>query len=491
MLKGQTVIELTDINTGEKEVIKDENMLTNAIQNIFTPLGFLSDSGRENNLYFGTRFLPYYEKLFGGLLLFDGTIPEDVNQIYAPTNVNMVGCGVFGKANNSKGTARGNYNQAESDINVSQKYAKFVYDFSTSQANGVIASVCLTSKEGGYNSYGSENAEIVGNEDRGVTELIPYVKFDYFNGAGNESSYESSHLGLEKLFLFDVDNDAYYLFKISNTKKITIIKKRMWVKSLSMFAKPASKKDVIEEFDLPELENEIGTYLVTYNFDTSDNCLYIFSSKANNISPNNNINLIKIKFSDWSIQQYAIPNATGKTLAFSKREVNTRELFAYNGYIYALGYDNTSNNYYGNYYKIQISNPANVIEIERLSNTRDKEMSFAYEFGGRIYFDCSTYYNDSKKYGMKVLNTETNKILRTENYGNSYNSMQPSNASFGIPVLNHKMLFYFSVYKERQSDVRERFFIPHNYLATINNLSQPVTKTADKTMKVTYIIQEQ
>ena len=28
------------------------------------------------------------------------------------------------------------------------------------------------------------------------------------------------------------------------------------------------------------------------------------------------------------------------------------------------------------------------------------------------------------------------------------------------------------------------------YLATINNLSQPVTKTADKTMKITYTITE-
>ena len=35
------------------------------------------------------------------------------------------------------------------------------------------------------------------------------------------------------------------------------------------------------------------------------------------------------------------------------------------------------------------------------------------------------------------------------------------------------------------------YFIMSNYLATINNLSEPVTKTADKTMKVTYIIQEQ
>ena len=35
------------------------------------------------------------------------------------------------------------------------------------------------------------------------------------------------------------------------------------------------------------------------------------------------------------------------------------------------------------------------------------------------------------------------------------------------------------------------FIMLLNYLATINNLPEPVTKTSDKTMKVTYIIQEQ
>lgn len=35
------------------------------------------------------------------------------------------------------------------------------------------------------------------------------------------------------------------------------------------------------------------------------------------------------------------------------------------------------------------------------------------------------------------------------------------------------------------------FIMIANYLATFNNLSEPVTKTVDKTMKVTYIIQEQ
>ena len=41
MLKGKTKIELTNVHTGEVEVIEKENMVTNALQYIFDPLGYI------------------------------------------------------------------------------------------------------------------------------------------------------------------------------------------------------------------------------------------------------------------------------------------------------------------------------------------------------------------------------------------------------------------------------------------------------------------
>ena len=45
MLKGKTVIELTDVHTGEKEVYEDNNMVTEALTDIFNTniLGILYD----------------------------------------------------------------------------------------------------------------------------------------------------------------------------------------------------------------------------------------------------------------------------------------------------------------------------------------------------------------------------------------------------------------------------------------------------------------
>lgn len=45
---------------------------------------------------------------------------------------------------------------------------KFVYDFTTSQANGTIASVCLTHANGGYTSYGGADAVIASSYPLGI-----------------------------------------------------------------------------------------------------------------------------------------------------------------------------------------------------------------------------------------------------------------------------------------------------------------------------------
>ena len=55
------------------------------------------------------------------------------------------------------------------------------------------------------------------------------------------------------------------------------------------------------------------------------------------------------------------------------------------------------------------------------------------------------------------------------------------------PVIGNPILYFVSC----GNYTTIGFAVISNYLATINNLSEPVTKTADKTMKVTYIIQEQ
>ena len=54
MMKGKTKIELTDIHTGEVENYEEENMVTNALQYFFNPLGYI----KAGSTMFGSDYVP-------------------------------------------------------------------------------------------------------------------------------------------------------------------------------------------------------------------------------------------------------------------------------------------------------------------------------------------------------------------------------------------------------------------------------------------------
>lgn len=63
-----------------------------------------------------------------------------------------------------------------------------------------------------------------------------------------------------------------------------------------------------------------------------------------------------------------------------------------------------------------------------------------------------------------------------------------SNYQLSLTPVRNEPLLYFADYGTWST---AGWYMMCNYLATINNLDTPVTKTADKTMKITYILQEQ
>lgn len=71
MLKGKSVIELTDVRTKEKEIYRDENLITNAVPDIIrlNPSGLMYplDNGPVE---FKEEIFPIASRLFGGILLF-------------------------------------------------------------------------------------------------------------------------------------------------------------------------------------------------------------------------------------------------------------------------------------------------------------------------------------------------------------------------------------------------------------------------------------
>lgn len=74
------------------------------------------------------------------------------------------------------------------------------------------------------------------------------------------------------------ENDVAYYFRIDSASKITIVKRRAYLKSVSVLTSPYSNKEYIEEIAIEDLS--LNTSYVSYNFDHATNCLYITTSSA-------------------------------------------------------------------------------------------------------------------------------------------------------------------------------------------------------------------
>ena len=496
MLEGRTIIELTDVHTGEKEVHEDKNMITNAMNEIFGTLpSYINYGGDKSYLNKGSNLIT---ELFGGILLFDKALPEDANQLIAPAGTQLVGCGAYGTQNNTKGKCRGNYNQTESEFNQSQKYMKFVYDFATSQANGTIASLALTSKKGGFVSYGGENDTIfVDTNTNSSSATMDYTssrdKTFYSSGymkfvASKDSSdyvgvitsdrrgmlYNTSIVAtIEFLFALDIDNDVAYYFKLilNASNEITgfkIIKRAIPIKSISLFNNMVNTKPLLEEKEVSlSTPVKYDEDLAGYNFDTTTNCLFFHTTASTHT--NGITTVVKISLNGDIVNVYKVVNNTGHRIY-----AGAQDIFCLGEYMYAMSYET---NVYQTY-KIKLNNPADVLVIPS-ANGSNYRVTFNYQIGKRLYSQNGKY----------VLDTELNKIFFCELMGGCYNSSDYREYHTITPVINHDLIKYVAC--STNSPYYGLGFLLHGcYLATINNLSQPVTKTADKTMKITYIIKE-
>lgn len=137
-MKGHTKIILTNVETGEQEVHEDENLITNALDKIINIEMAMNHAPND-------RILPIATNLLGGIMLFDGELTEDPDNIHFPAEAHLVG--YAGQSVNTDDKYRGSYNSVESG--KTQTGFVSVWDFGTSQANGTIRAVARTHNHGG------------------------------------------------------------------------------------------------------------------------------------------------------------------------------------------------------------------------------------------------------------------------------------------------------------------------------------------------------
>lgn len=178
---GHTIVELTNVHTGEKKIVEDDNTVTNYVDHLLNsawptthPLGWRARG-----------FFPWFYgsqkdmimDLTQGLMIFDKRIPEDNNFNYIiPGNVRYIGGGTNATYSGDC-LEYGSWNENEFVDNSSvdgDRYVQYVWDFATNQANGKINSVCLTTRAGGRVGAGSR-----------------LWNGNFYQGAGSGSNYGS------------------------------------------------------------------------------------------------------------------------------------------------------------------------------------------------------------------------------------------------------------------------------------------------------------
>ena len=220
MIKGKLQIELKDEKTGRIERHEEENMVTNAVTNL---LGLGANAAPGYNLL--QELLPISQKALGGIFLFDGTLSEDADNVHFPMDVHLTGSA--GKVANGSSKIIGSFNAAESG-RTDTGYTN-VWDFSTSQANGTIASLALTNYKCGENPFYntsciqgsislSTSYHVVGNDPvKGVIYLYQSGKIFEKRLYTNLIRVNSPDFGEEKVvFDFEFTNPSYSYWVVMN-----------------------------------------------------------------------------------------------------------------------------------------------------------------------------------------------------------------------------------------------------------------------------------
>lgn len=425
MIKGHTLIDLKNIHTGEVEHWEDDNMVTNALS-LFYKQGGMTNPTAFNASVIRTDALKY---LLGGVLLLDTALTEQAAVVRAPAGAGMTGNGAMEILNSEAPTELGSWNAVESGWQQDGSF-KMVWDWATSQGNGTINCVSLTSIFNGMLGLGNKSGTYKSNS----------ISSTIYNNISEKATGSGIVVGY--------DNNKIYIMQSDFTNKTSI--------DIKVYKFPYTDIDIRDNVS-SKLEQTITIQL---------------PSIVQNLTGG----------TGWSATRAFIKNGVAKILIEQSLNYNNNKpsnvyVLTYTlstGTLTAQNYDFSAT--LGN---INMSGITDTHLILGLNAINLSDIADVHELSdvGRIYdASYSTYHtwlsavDSSKLYSDKG-------IVDLVNY-----TYLPTNGN-GLIDSTHFMdnnnLFALgntAIYRDMR------------YIATINNLDSEVVKTPDKTMKVTYVL---
>jgi hypothetical protein len=451
MIKGHTKIELFNAETGRKErEFEKDNLVTNAVQEL---IAFQTMTGKTMN----TSVFPIAEKALGGIMLFDSKLTEDVNNISFPSNAKLVG--YAGRDSNTSDAMRGSLNTLESG-KTDTGYVS-VWDFGTSQANGTILSVALTSDFAGTNPFERQCGG------------VSYCDFKTENDAQDDCRP-----------LFHKDGYIYWVKPGSKViQRCHFDPYRAWIAD-SVFGTTTPAVETVTELTLPDYPylsvSNSAKYLTPntngYLYFVTQNNLPGSSSYSSYYDRSNSSGDAKLYITKYKYADLSFEKQEEQILTLSDVHLRTRDessLVVNGNYLYAKSYDKHG------IYIVNLSNAAD-IKLFTAGNSGTVTDISPMLYNGGIQYQYS-YTNNGTKYRTGFL------------YPDGTNSEEAVDAAaYNIPSVlcrDDKLLAAFIKQGSYETD-SIRTCMRNAYLGTINNLTSPISKNASQTMKITYTLND-
>lgn len=436
MFKGNTKIELTNIHTGKKEIIEKHNTFTNAIPKLLE----YYNEGATFPIYYNDSnhpFLPLDTRGLSGIYLYSEQLDERTTQVSELDNI-------VGYAGSQADTSGSKY-MGSLNTNESKKLDngyKYVWDFGTDRANGTISAVGLTS---------------------GISNIVTKPNtFPY----SIQSMHIGSYMAIKSWLGQCIDCIEFgqkFMFAVLTTPttvKFTQIQLTPGI--VTLHTTPLYKIIKEETVTIPDLKiilNSSNTNYSTMCFisaDTKNKFYYL-------ITPYKYIrfNATTLKY-DSSFAIKNMPNIVYSSLYPFAGVID--------GYMYCYQYKTT-----WDMYRWKVDSPENTSKFITMS----RAMSL---------YTIGNYFTDS--INMFSPKTKQSYII---NNGNATQNFKPVPSSDNTNIMLCSTYQYdFIAYAEKtaKGESTNCMITYYPYFATINNLSSPVVKTADKTMKITYTITE-
>lgn len=430
---GHTKIELTDIKSGKKKIIEHDNdFQSGVLASYMRSMGAFNNNPYANSTWAGQ---PIWRNLCGGVFCFRDAIDNSEDEIeYMPAGNQMTANGAYGVTNSGTPVEMGSYNSIESRTDGSDSVT-FVYDYNTSQGNGTIACVCLTTEIGGYIGYGNPSGE-----RHTTTKAIN----------ANQSSNSLSGIVY--------DNHRWAFSVNTSTKEVTVTKTPTEVSKGSIF------DNIAEDASVYTYTTAItGSSLVIK--DLGNGKVAIFgvtaqSDSAREWEANATMNYLLFDMATETLTEKTLTNTSGVTLTLTN---------------YATRVFDATGDYF------IFPTPSNDF-------ARPKEPRYAISMttGTAIMLTTGTAQAGSQEFSFSYpQNRLADDLTLLSTYGGAYIADMASGNAY--PANTSNINLWQSADLGAMTNGTQIFKNPL-ILSTINNLDTPVTKTAAQTMKITYTL---